>query len=155
MRIDSTYTKEQIRSRFYKNVRSEKELGEYSEDIELARDKFYFGDIANDGSFIIKHHFPQTRSSRLDSGAFFVKGTVTECEGGTVIEYEYWRRQLPLELMCAIAVVCALMFLFTVLRDVLAGIIVLAVMAVIVYFYLRNPFERKKLDSLIKKIALD
>ena len=33
--------------------------------------------------------------------------------------------------------------------------IVLAVMAVIVYFYLRNPFERKKLDSLIKKIALD
>ena len=56
---------------------------------------------------------------------------------------------------CAIAVVCALMFLFTVLRDVLAGIIVLAVMAVIVYFYLRNPFERKKLDSLIKKIALD
>ena len=155
MRIESTLDMEQIRSRFYKNVRSEKEIGEYSDDIELTHDRFFFGDIAADGSFIIKNHVPQARSSSLDSSAFFVKGTVTENEKGTVIEYEFWRRQLPLEMLCAITIVCSIMFLLTVFKDVVAGLIMLAVMAIVVSFSLRNPLARKKLESLVKKIVQD
>jgi len=155
MKTESSYKREEIGVRFYSAVRSEEDMEEYSYDSEALRENFYYGDIDSEGTFIIKHHPPQVRGSKVEPGMFCIVGKVSEKESGSEVEYSFERIQLHLEMWIALFAVCAVLFLMTVIRDALAGIIMLAVMAVAITLALTNPFEKMRLRRLLEKILKD
>ena len=155
MKTDSVFSKEQIATRFYSNVRSETELEEFSYDEALMRESFYFGDMDDEGNFVIKHHSPQEKGSKPDPDTFCILGKITDREGGSTIEYTVERIQFRFEMWIAWIAVCAILFLLTVFREPLAGIVLLVIMSSAIALGILNPFEKKKIVKLLKNIITD
>ena len=51
--------------------------------------------------------------------------------------------------------VCAILFLLTVFREPLAGIVLLVIMSSAIALGILNPFEKKKIVKLLKNIITD
>ena len=152
MKIKTSLNKDQISKKFYSKVRSEKEIDEFLYNTSLQQEDFFFGDIDKEGNFKIKHHRPQGRENRVEPTSYCIVGKVTCAESGFDVEYTCERTQINLEMLVAWGIVCVVMFLLTVFKDVLAGLILLAVMVLTVTVLLTYPKEKRVLLRLAKTI---
>lgn len=153
--LETSLTSEQIANRFYSKVRSEAETDEHSYEQSVLLEDFFYGDIDDDGNFIIKHHSEQSRATRIEPDTFCILGTMTEKEGVTTVEYSYERTDLHIEMWLAWLAVCALILILTFLADILAGAVLFCIMAIAFALYAVSPFEKKRLNRVLRSIMSD
>lgn len=142
----------EVEQEFYSNVRSENDLASYTSGTEVGDDDYFFGEIKESGDFTIKHHVADGRSSRVEFGRLYVSGKIKEEGDGSRLEYEFRHHAMPLEMLCAVLVVAALIFLMTIMRDVIEGLILLGVMVVVFALVFIAPIERARFKRLILKM---
>ena len=153
MKMLSLLKKAQIKENFYGKVRTQSGIEEFSYETESLGEDFFFGDIDDEGKFIIKHHRPQGREKRIEPDGFCIAGRVADTEEGSEIEYSYERTHVPLEMWFAWAVVYFIFFLMLVFRDIIAGVVLLLIAALHITLMIFSPKEKYILRKVLKSIV--
>ena len=153
MKIDSAYKFEQISGRFYSKVRSEDGMSKHAYEDSSLGESFFFGDIDGEGAFVIKHHSPSGKNTHIEPDSFCILGRINDAENGSHIEYSYVRSHLHIEMWIAWLFICALITLLTFFADIMAGFILIAVLAVAFTLAFTDPVGKLRLKKVLQSIV--